>query len=153
VLLTRGRRTALPRQQSLRSTMDWSYSLLSEAEKIALRRIAIFAGHFTMEAASAVASDEQRAGIDVIEGVVNLVTKSLVTSDTSRDVVHLRLLETTRIYALEKLADSREIEGVRRRQAEYNRQMLHSAEAEIEFRPLRLFATLRWRGPPPGYAG
>jgi len=88
-----------------------------------------------MEAAYAVASDEQRAGIDVIKGVVNLVTKSLVTNDTSRDVAHLRLLETTRIYALEKLADSREIEGVRRRQAEYNRQMLHSAEAEIEFRP------------------
>lgn len=135
LLLTRGRRTALPRQQSLRSTMDWSYSLLSEAEKIALRRIAIFAGHFTMEAASAVASDEQCTGFDVIEGVVNLVTKSLVTNDTSRDVTRLRLLETTRIYALEKLADSREIEGVRRRQAEYNRQMLHSAGAEIEFRP------------------
>ncbi len=135
LLLTRGRRTALPRQQSLRSTMDWSYSLLSEAEKIALRRIAIFAGHFTMEAASAVASDEQRAGIDVFEGVVKLVTKSLITNDTSRDVTHLRLLETTRLYALEKLADSREIEGVRRRHAEYSRQMLLSAEAEKEFRP------------------
>jgi predicted ATPase/DNA-binding winged helix-turn-helix (wHTH) protein len=133
-LLTRGRRTASRRQQTLRSTMDWSYSRLSEAEKIILRRVAIFVDHFTMQAASTVASDEQYPRIDVIRGVANLVTKSLITADTSRDVTYLRLHETTRIYALEKLADSREIEGVRERHVEYNRQMHLSAKGKIEFR-------------------
>ena len=64
-----------------------------------------------MEAASAVASDEQLSGADVIQWVVNLVTKSLIMTDISRDIIHLRLLETTRIYALERLADSRESEA------------------------------------------
>jgi predicted ATPase len=118
-LLTGGRRTAMQRQQNLRSTMDWSYSLLSETEKITLRRIAIFAGKFTLEEATAVASDEQLPDVDVIDGLVNLVTKSLITTDVVDDVAYFRLLETTRIYALEKLADSSESERLRRRHADY----------------------------------
>jgi predicted ATPase/DNA-binding winged helix-turn-helix (wHTH) protein len=118
-LLTGGRRTAMQRQQNLRSTMDWSYLLLSETEKVTLRRIAIFAGQFTLEEATAIASDEQLPDADVIEGLVNLVTKSLITTDVVDDVAYFRLLETTRIYALEKLADSCESERLRRRHAEY----------------------------------
>jgi predicted ATPase/DNA-binding winged helix-turn-helix (wHTH) protein len=129
VLLTRGRRTASQRQQNLRSAMDWSHSLLSEAEKRTLRRIAIFSGRFTMEAASAVASDKQFSGADVIAGLVSLVTKSLITTDLVDDVACLRLLGTTRIYALEKLADSGESERLKRRLAEYHDQSLCSAEA------------------------
>jgi len=118
-LLTRGRRTALQHQQNLRAAMDWSYSLLSEVEKITLRRIAVFSGRFTMEAASEVASDEQLSRVDVIEALVKLITKSLIATYIVDDVAYLNLLETTRIYALEKLSDSRESEGLRRRHAAY----------------------------------
>ena len=126
-LLTGGRRTALQRQQNLRSTMDWSYALLSETEKIILRRIAIFAGRFTMEVASAVAGDEHFSDADVIKGLVNLFTKSLMTTDIVDGITYLRLLETTRIFALEKLADSRESERLGWRHAEYYDQSLRSA--------------------------
>ena len=125
-LLTGGRRTALQRQQNLRSTMDWSYALLSETEKIILRRIAIFAGRFTMEVASAVAGDEHFSDADVIKGLVNLFTKSLMTTDIVDGITYLRLLETTRIFALEKLADSRESERLGWRHAAYYDQLLRS---------------------------
>jgi predicted ATPase len=128
-LLTRGRRTALQRQRSLRSMMDWSYSLLSESEKITLHRVAVFPGHFTMKAATEVASDEQFSSIDMIKGLVNLVTKSLITTDTLDGVAYLRLLETTRVYALEKFANSRESERLRQRHAEYDDPSFRSADA------------------------
>jgi len=128
-LLTSGRRTALQRQRSLRSMMDWSYSLLSESEKITLRRVAVFPGHFTLEAATEVASDEQFSSIDMIKGLVNLVTKSMITTDTLDGVAYLRLLETTRVYALEKFANSRESEHLRQRHAEYDDRSFRSVEA------------------------
>lgn len=90
--------------------MDWSYSLLSEAERIALRRVAVFPGRFTMEAATEVVSDEQFSSIDMAKGLMSLATKSLITTDTLDGVAYLRLLETTRVYALEKFANSRESE-------------------------------------------
>jgi len=72
-----------------------------------------------MDGATAVASDERFSTVDVIKGLVNLVTKSLITTNNIDDVAYLCLHETTRIYALEKLSDSRENESIRRRHAEY----------------------------------
>src|SRR5215472_2522327 len=92
-VLTSGRRTALPRQQTLRATIDWSYELLPEAERSLLRRLAVFAGGFTLEAAAAVAGG---AAIDVplIDSIANLVAKSLVVFEASTSPTRWRLLET-----------------------------------------------------------
>jgi predicted ATPase/DNA-binding winged helix-turn-helix (wHTH) protein len=106
-MLTNGRRTALPRHQTLRATLDWSYQLLPAPERLLLCRLAIFPAGFTLDAAVAAMQD---AGIDapsVIEGIANLVAKSLVAVDQSDAAARWFLLETIRAYALEKLtADS-----------------------------------------------
>ena len=107
-LLKFGRRTANPRQQTLKATLDWSYDHLSEVERVVLRRVAIFIGPFTLEAALAVGEE---GGIDQseIEGAVgNLVNKSLMVVWPSYRGMLYRLLNTTRSYALEKLAASGE---------------------------------------------
>jgi predicted ATPase len=88
-----------------------------------LHRLAIFAGGFTLTAASAVASDESAAS-DVVDGVANLVAKSLVAADVGDAIARYRLLDTTRAYALEKLAKSGEIERIARRHAECYRDLL-----------------------------
>ena len=120
-LLTGGRRTALPRHQTLRATLDWSYQLLPETERIVLRRLAIFAGGFNLAAATAIAASPEITATDVIDGVANLVTKSLVTPDVGDALARYRLLETTRAYALEKLTESGEFYPMARRHAEYYR--------------------------------
>jgi predicted ATPase/DNA-binding winged helix-turn-helix (wHTH) protein len=120
-LLTGGRRTALPRHQTIRATLDWSYELLPDRERRLLRHLAIFPAGFTLEAATAVASDASAAGPTVVEGIANLVAKSLVTLDESTPSGRWRLLETIREYALEKLAKSGEAEQVARRHAEFFR--------------------------------
>ena len=118
VLLTSGRRTALPRHRTLRAVLDWSYELLPEAEQSLLRHLAIFSGGFTVEAAAAVVNDGTGDPASVMDGVGNLVTKSLVTLD--RDAAsRWYLLETTRVYGLEKLDDSGEARQAARRQAEF----------------------------------
>jgi predicted ATPase/DNA-binding winged helix-turn-helix (wHTH) protein len=129
-VLTRGRRTAIQRQQTLRSALDWSYELLPETERIVLRRLAVFSGEFTMEAARAIAAGETVSGIEVIERVANLATKSLVMTNISGDVTYHSLLETTRAYALEKLAADADAERLRRRHAEYYRDLFEQAEDE-----------------------
>ncbi len=116
-VLTGGRRTALPRQQTLRATLDWSYDLLPESERVVLRRLAIFAGGFTLQAANAVAVDDAIAALDVVDCVANLVAKSLVTADADGTRLHYRLLETTRAYALQKLDESGERAVCARRHA------------------------------------
>jgi predicted ATPase len=107
-LLTRGRRTALPRQRTLRATLDWSYELLPDAERRLLRRLAVFAGGFTVDSAAAVMAD---AGLDeamVADCIANLVTKSLIALDPTPGVARWTLLETIRAYAIEKLAEHAE---------------------------------------------
>ncbi len=107
-LLTRGRRTALPRHQTLRATLDWSYELLPVAEQRLLRGLSVFPAGFTLDAAAAIMSD---AGVAVTEGISNLVAKSLVTIDGSAPGGRWRLLETIRAYAFEKLTGSGEHEN------------------------------------------
>ena len=122
-VLTRGRRTALPRQQTLRATIDWSYELLPESERRLLRRLAVFPGGFRVEATTAVVSgSDDRTGA-VLDGVANLVAKSLVTSDGSVPSGRWRLLETVRAFALDKLVENGEAEQAARRHAEFFRDL------------------------------
>jgi predicted ATPase/DNA-binding winged helix-turn-helix (wHTH) protein len=126
-LLTRGRRTALARQQTLRATMDWSYDFLPEVEKVVLRRLAVFRGGFTMEAASSVVGDEHIHSFEVIEIVANLSQKSLVVTDIGSDITYHYMLDTTRAYALEKLNESGETIAISRRHADYYCDLLAEA--------------------------
>jgi len=82
-VLTSGRRTALPRQQTLRATIDWSYDLLSEPERRFLRHLAVFVGGFTLEAAAAVVEGAAIADVSLIDSIANLVAKSLVAFEAS----------------------------------------------------------------------
>jgi predicted ATPase len=134
-LLTEGRRTALRRHQTLRATLDWSYELLPESKRAVLRQLSIFAGGFTLEAASAVIANADLLASDVIDRVASLVTKSLVTAEVSGATVHYRLLETTRAYAREKLTEHGELEQAARRHAEYYRDLCGQAEAVWETQP------------------
>jgi predicted ATPase len=133
-LLTGGRRTALPRHQTLRATLDWSYELLSDAERVMLRRLAVFAGGFSLQAASAVAADKDLTPSDVVTSVADLVTKSLVTPGGPVSAAY-RLLETTRAYAFEKLEASGEFEQCARRHAAYYGAVFQRADAEWERGP------------------
>jgi len=134
-LLSGGRRHALPRHQTLRATIDWSHTLLVEAERVILRRLAVFAGAFGFQAASVVAASAETAPSQVIDGLSSLLTKSLVAADAGGGVRRYRLLDTTRAYALEKLTESGEREPLARRHAEYYRDLFEQAEAEWETRP------------------
>ncbi len=108
-LLTGGSRDVLPRQQTLRALIDWSHDLLDERERTLFRRLGIFVDGFTLEGASAVASDEELDAFDVFDVVASLVEKSLVLAEPGdHDAVRYRLLESTRAYAAEKLADAGE---------------------------------------------
>jgi predicted ATPase/DNA-binding winged helix-turn-helix (wHTH) protein len=134
-LLTKGRRTALPRHQTLRATLDWSFELLSEAEKIVLRRLAVLVGEFTMDAAVALGSGTEKPAADLVDAITSLIEKSLVATDLSSNVVHYRLLGTTRAYALEKLKLSGEADSIAGCHAAYFRESARQAEAEWETVP------------------
>jgi predicted ATPase len=130
-LLKYGRRTALPRHRSLTAALDWSYEFLSEEERVLLRRLSVFSSVFTLDSARAVAAD---ANFDVVEGVANLVAKSLVSADIMGAIVQYRLLDTTRAYAKQKLIESGEFEEYVRRHAQHYRDLYTRAEAEMETR-------------------
>ena len=134
-LLVAGRRTALPRHQTLRATFDWSYELLSEAERVILRRLAVFAGTFSLEAAEAVVTSPELAASAVVDGLFSLVAKSLVTRSGDGAVARYRLLETTRDYAREKLDQANERQLLARCNAEYYRDLFERAETEWDSRP------------------
>jgi hypothetical protein len=133
-LLTSGRRTALPRHHTMRAALDWSYGLLTEAEQKVLRRIAIFAGGFTLHAAGAVTTDAMHPESEIFEKVTALVAKSLISADFSETEPRLRLLEITRAYALLKLVESGESEMLGRRHAEYYCDLLETEAGDSEAR-------------------
>ena len=159
-LLTSGRRTALPRQQTLAATLDWSYELLPAIERMLLRRLSIFAGEFSLEAANdvMVGTDTEQ----VITHIADLVSKSLVVADWNAEAVRYRLLETTRLYAVEKLRSEDEFAEVCRAHAGHVRDLFQAAESDAETLPIQrwratyatqignLRAALGWAGSPSG---
>ncbi|PJG54342.1 ATPase [Bradyrhizobium forestalis] len=125
----RGRRTAVPRHQTLAAALDWSYDLLPPAESATLRRLSVFAGPFAPEAAAAVASGDGLSTSETLEAIDSLVTKSLISPSGSR-ALRYRLLDTTRAYALGKLNELGELRQFARRHAEHFRDFFEHAEAD-----------------------
>jgi predicted ATPase/class 3 adenylate cyclase len=121
-VLTAGKRTALPRQRTLQATLDWSYGLLDADEQAVLRRLGVFAGQFSLDAAVAVAADEKRDEFAIIECLAGLCDHSLVWVNPTDGAARYALLETTRAYALERLAAAGETAATARRHALHYRQ-------------------------------
>src|SRR6266481_4665900 len=118
-LLKLSHRTAVPRHRTLKATLDWSYDLLSDAERIVLRCIAPFVGHFTLEGARHVAGELGAGAGEIFDAIAGLVEKSLIATRINETQAQYRLLDTTRAYALEKLEEHAEFDVVLRRHAEY----------------------------------
>lgn len=133
-LLGYNRRTGVARHRSLAAALDWSYELLSADERSVLNRLSVFADRLSLEAAVAVTAGGRVTRREVIDGIENLVAKSLVAADATGAVVRYRLLDTTRTYALQKLTESGELTALRRRHAEYHRDVLSRAAGEVETR-------------------
>jgi predicted ATPase/DNA-binding XRE family transcriptional regulator len=131
--LTGGSRTALPRHQTLQASIDWSWHLLYEPEQIVLRRLSVFAGVFTLEAAQEVCAGDGIESRQVVGVISQLVTKSLVVVnlDSGRERCY-RLLETIRQYAHEKLVESGEEENIRTRHLNYYLQLSEQAEPALK---------------------
>jgi len=129
-LLTGGRRTALARHRTLRATLDWSYDLLSATERTILQRLSVFVGSFTLESVEALASGAGIGSQEAVETLSSLVAKSLLAAKLDDGRSRYRLLETTRVYAQEKLVDSGEAECVARAHAEHYCALIRCAEAE-----------------------
>lgn len=120
-ILTVGRRTALPRHRTLAAMIDWSHDTLSDEEKIVWRRMSVFHGPFTIDAADRVANDRQTESFNIIDILDGLVEKSLVSVNSrGGEAARYRLLESLRLYAFNKLVQSKEAERVRRRHAQWH---------------------------------
>jgi predicted ATPase/class 3 adenylate cyclase len=148
-LLVGGARDLPARQQTLRGAIAWSYDLLDEGEKALFRRLGVFVGGFTLEAAEAVCSIEGATEVDALDGTSALVERSLLLAEESSiGAPRFRMLETIREYAREQLDASGEAEAVRRRHAHYYREQAEAQESwahgwhEMEHDNLR--AALDW---------
>jgi predicted ATPase/DNA-binding winged helix-turn-helix (wHTH) protein len=126
-LLWEGRRTALPRHQTMHATIEWSYDLLSAQERVVLCRLSVFAGAFTLEAARAVATDPDLDDKGTVSALESLVAKSLVAAGLG-DITRYRLLDTTRAYASGKLLECEESQLIRRKHAAYYLELLERAD-------------------------
>ncbi|MDM0069601.1 winged helix-turn-helix domain-containing protein [Variovorax sp. J31P207] len=133
-LLTGGARTALPRQKTLRATLDWSYELLSEQERQVLGRLGVFSGSFSIESAAAVASSASIPPVTVVECLSQLVEKSLIAADGATRAKY-RLLETTQVYAREKMQSRGVLGEYSLRHAQHHRDLFVRAEIEWETLP------------------
>lgn len=155
-LLTGGSRMALPRHRTLRATIDWSHDLLSEKEKALFRRLSVFAGGFTVEAAEKVCGGEGIEREEVLDLLTRLVDKSLVLVAERDGEARYRLLETVRQYGWEKLSESGEVEAVRWHHARFFLALAEEVEPKINTADRRLWlgrlevehdnlrAALRW---------
>jgi predicted ATPase/DNA-binding winged helix-turn-helix (wHTH) protein len=126
-LLWHGRRTALPRHETLNAMLDWSYNLLSEREKVVLCRMSVFVGDFTLQAAGFVASDTEIDEAEVIDALASLVAKFLISATVLNESTY-RLLDTTRAYAAAKLAERGEADRIARRHAIFYSRFLEHDE-------------------------
>ncbi len=129
-LLIGGGRTTLPRQQTLRAVIDWSHDLLSTRERTLLRRLSIFAGGWTLEAAEAVCSGNRDEIGDILDLLTQLVDKSLVVVKTSGGGARYLLLETVRQYGSDRLVEAGEATVVRTRHRDWYLCLAERAEAE-----------------------
>ena len=162
-LLTGGSRTALPRQQTLRALIDWSYNLLNDAEQELLRNLSVFSGGWTLEAAEAVGAGDDVEEWEALDLRTGLVDKSLVQYEGGETEGRYRLLETLRHYGRERLMEAGEAEAVHSRHCEYYLQLAESGcqdESELDNwraalewciadpeggeKGLQLFEKLRW---------
>ncbi len=132
-LLTGGARTALPRQQTLRALIDWSYDILSDTERLLLRQLSVFAGGWTLEAAEEVCSGDGIELYDVLDLLSQLVNKSLVVvmEGLHNRETRYRLLETIRQYAREKLLEHRSGDAIRDKHPAYFVKLVEQAEPEL----------------------
>jgi predicted ATPase/DNA-binding SARP family transcriptional activator len=130
-LLSGGGRTALPHHRTLRATLDWSYDLLSAAEQVLLRRLAVFAGGCTLEVIEAVSTGDQVGSEQMLDLLDALVAKSLVEVREREGKMRFGLLETVRAYAAEQLAASAELDAVARAHAAYFVTLAEAAESEL----------------------
>jgi predicted ATPase len=133
-LLTGGRRTALPRHQTLRATLDWSYELLTEPEREILRRLAVFAGGFILDAVRAVVTGPELPALTAFDAATGLIAKSLIQTEGAGRLRY-RLLDTTRAYALEKLEASGGMQAVASRHTIYYRDLFERAEEDEKTLP------------------
>ena len=155
-LLTGGARTVDPRQQTMRATLEWSFELLSEAERELFARLSVFAGGFTLEAAEAECPEGAFAQAGVLDLLSRLVDKSLVVAEATEGAFRYRMLEPVRQYGQERLQASGEVEAVRRRHVLWYLELAKGAEPwlrgdrqEVWLRRLErehdnLRAALRW---------
>ncbi|MGQ0600986.1 MAG: ATP-binding protein [Anaerolineales bacterium] len=131
-LLMGGSRTALPRHQTLAAMLDWSYDLLSDLERIVLRRLAVFQGGWTVEAAEAICAGEGIEAAEVLNVLMHLVDKSLVVVDERSGVMRYRLQETIRQYAQEKLVASGESQNIHIQFFNYYLRLAEEAEPKLK---------------------
>lgn len=127
-MLTSGDRSALPRHKALRATIDWSYDLLDERARTVFRRLAVFAGGWTLEAAVKVCADDAIDEWSVVEDLSSLVDKSLVISDASGDERRYSMLSSIREYGLERLAESGEADAIARKHARLYVSFVHELQ-------------------------
>lgn len=130
-VLTSGSRTATPRQQTLRGAIDWSYSLLSEQERILFRRLAVFVGGWTFEAAEQVCADDEIDSFEILDLLAQLLNKSLVTTEPRGQETRYRMLETIREYASEKLRKANEVGALRDKHLDYFVSFAEQAEPHL----------------------
>ena len=143
-LLTGGRRTAVPRQQTLQALIDWSWDLLPDVDRKLLRRLSVFAGGWTIEAAEAICTDEtegQARRIDTFDALSRLIERSLVVVDQNR-TTRYRLLETIRQYATERLVESDEGNATRARHLAYFLDV--ALQSQLPVRGPQLVEWLAW---------
>ena len=131
-LLTGGSATALPRQQTLRAAVDWSYELLSDKQRMLFNRLSVFSGGFTIDAAEVVCGNGGLESSDILDLLHQLVNQSMLAAERHRATeTRYRLLETLREYAQDKMAEAGETDEVRRRHADHFLALAEKAESKL----------------------
>jgi predicted ATPase/DNA-binding SARP family transcriptional activator len=130
-LLTHGYRTALPRHQTLRATIDWSHDLLSDHERTVFHRLSVFAGSWSIEAAEALCTDQEIEASEVLDLLSQLVDKSLISLEGPSAEPRYRMLETIRQFAREKMIESGEEAPLRQQHLDYYVRLAERAEREL----------------------
>jgi len=138
-LLAGGPRTALPRHQTLKATMDWSYSLLTEPEKNLFMQLSVFSGGWSLEDAEGLVQDDLGRRMDILDTLSNLVDKSLVVVERRRGLARYGMLETVRQFAIDKLSASGDADNFRQRHANFFIKLAEEADPR-----LRSFDQLKW---------